>query len=480
MAYKYDVIVVGAGPGGATCGALLAKWGLKTLLLDKNERVGGKVMGLPVKGFQGEMGPVFGVGATGGAWFEAFSQLGIESKLNVIVKSTGTMYRRRGGEWEIPGMPDPLGTDAKEREIAQRVLSDMSALTPEQLDDLDNVSVLQFLKRYGDVPSPLYGYFATMCNGLITSLIETVAMSEFVRVQRSLGTQGPSGYPKGGYGRMVEDMVEVLKASGGEVRTRAKIESIIVDNDRVTGVITKDRAFKAPIVVSNAGMHPTVFKLVGKEYFDKSYVNYVKDVLPSLGFTSVRYLLSRPVLPHGMYYVMTEDSWLDMERYNKLRAGEILGDLAIYMTIPSNHDPTMAPPGKQMLILGTWCSPDPEAKEIKMLQKRTDELLAEIFPEVVPAIEAKIGYAGPAQVSSLSRDQVLPGLGGEAVGLAVTVGQCGKHKPSAKSPLPGLFYVGHDAGGGSRMGTQQAVDSGMKVAQMVLQYHLERKQAMWP
>lgn len=42
MNNKYDVIVVGAGPGGATCGALLAKRGVRVLLLDKNERVGGK------------------------------------------------------------------------------------------------------------------------------------------------------------------------------------------------------------------------------------------------------------------------------------------------------------------------------------------------------------------------------------------------------------------------------------------------------
>jgi phytoene dehydrogenase-like protein len=36
MSKKYDVIVIGAGPGGATCGALLAKMGLKVLLLEKN------------------------------------------------------------------------------------------------------------------------------------------------------------------------------------------------------------------------------------------------------------------------------------------------------------------------------------------------------------------------------------------------------------------------------------------------------------
>ncbi len=48
------------------------------------------------------------------------------------------------------------------------------------------------------------------------------------------------------------------------------------------------------------------------------------------------------------------------------------------------------------------------------------------------------------------------------MGLAVTVGYCGKNKPSPKSPLPGLFFVGHDAGGGAYTGTNQAVSSGLR------------------
>ncbi|MFW6126346.1 MAG: NAD(P)-binding protein [Chloroflexota bacterium] len=47
----YDVIVVSAGPGGATCAGLLAKAGLRTLLVDKNDRAGGKALTLSSKGF---------------------------------------------------------------------------------------------------------------------------------------------------------------------------------------------------------------------------------------------------------------------------------------------------------------------------------------------------------------------------------------------------------------------------------------------
>ena len=44
MAKKYDVIIIGGGPGGLTCGALLAKWGAKTLLIEQNENTGGKAV----------------------------------------------------------------------------------------------------------------------------------------------------------------------------------------------------------------------------------------------------------------------------------------------------------------------------------------------------------------------------------------------------------------------------------------------------
>ena len=38
---KYDVVVIGSGLGGSTVAALLASFGKKTLLLEKNPRLGG-------------------------------------------------------------------------------------------------------------------------------------------------------------------------------------------------------------------------------------------------------------------------------------------------------------------------------------------------------------------------------------------------------------------------------------------------------
>jgi protoporphyrinogen oxidase len=90
---KYDVIVVGAGPGGVTCAALLAKKGLHVLVLDKNERVGGKQMTVSLKGYKGERWPTGGLPVKGGAWLEAFRALGIEPKFQAGVKNMSMLYQ---------------------------------------------------------------------------------------------------------------------------------------------------------------------------------------------------------------------------------------------------------------------------------------------------------------------------------------------------------------------------------------------------
>ncbi len=60
-----------------------------------------------------------------------------------------------------------------------------------------------------------------------------------------------------------------MKALGGEIKTKTKVQKIKVSNGRVTGVTTDQDTFDAPIVISDAGIQPTVLKLVGEKEFDQ-------------------------------------------------------------------------------------------------------------------------------------------------------------------------------------------------------------------
>jgi len=96
-----------------------------------------------------------------------------------------------------------------------------------------------------------------------------------------------------------------------------------------------------------------------------------------------------------------------------------------------------------------------------------------VFSDLSRHLEAKERYS-VRDVSALTRDRVLAGQGGECIGLAQTVGQGGGRKPSVEAPIEGLFYVGCDAGG-CGVGTQQATESGINVAQAVERHHLGRQ-----
>ena len=52
----YDAIVIGAGCGGISCASLLAKKGMKTLLLEQNDIIGGCCSTFEAEGFHFDTG----------------------------------------------------------------------------------------------------------------------------------------------------------------------------------------------------------------------------------------------------------------------------------------------------------------------------------------------------------------------------------------------------------------------------------------
>ncbi len=52
---------------------------------------------------------------------------------------------------------------------------------------------------------------------------------------------------------------------------------------------------------------------------------------------------------------------MNLQRFLDMRAGKIADEIMFFATVPSNFDPNMAPPGKQCIVSGTICSPDPKA-----------------------------------------------------------------------------------------------------------------------
>ncbi len=480
----YDAIVIGSGPGGTACATLLQKRGVRTLLVEKNGFLGGKMVSVKKDGYAYDLFPHGQVPMRQPAFQTIFEELGVgdEFRPGLLPDDTRDVikicYRRR--DWkdyklvsQAQAMTDPtpffrlweLGPEEQQKTIA--LMTEIATMPDERVDELDNVSMHEFLSCR-DVPYPLYSYMAFHSNASLAEPIDLVAASEQIRILKHIMLQGGGGQYKGGFGLLTDVMIREFERNGGTVLRNTKAQKILIKNGAVVGVKTAKGTFKTPVVVSSAGIQPTALKLVGEQHFDRSYTNYIKGLAPGWGFTSIRYFLRKPVMDVAMYVAYSDDSWWDMARFCRVKEGHIPDEVILFMCNHSFYDDEAAPPGKQVLVSGTICSPNPEAKEIKGLWRRMDEQMVKFFPEIWEATERR-EYAGPREISKLTRDSVLPGQGGECVGLGQIVGQCGKMKPNPAAPVRGLYYAGADAGGAG-MGTHQAACSGMEVARLVGHY----------
>lgn len=478
---RYDVIVIGSGPGGSSCATLLQKRGIQTLLLEKNHLLGGKMVSVEKDGYAYDLFPHGQVPMRGSSFEKVFAELGVSDEFRPALEPDDKRdvikicYRSRDcKEYKLisqhQAMDDPTpfytlwGINEEEQGKVLQFMTELVTMPEDRLDELDNVSMHEFLSGY-DIPYALYSYMALHANASLAEPIDLVAASEQIRILKHIMLQGGGGQYKGGFGMLTKVMLREFERNGGDLIRDNKVTRITVDNGAVTGVTTAKGAFKAPVVVSSAGIQPTVLKLVGEEHFDRGYLNYIKGLAPGWGFTSVRYFLNKPVMDVAMYVVYSDDSWWNMERFLKVKEGHIPDEIILFMCNHSFYDEEAAPPGKQVLVSGTLCSPNPEAGEIGGLWEKMDEQMTKFFPEIWEATERK-EYAGPKEVSHLTRDSVLPGQGGECVGLGQIVGQCGRMKPSSEAPIRGLYFSGADAGG-KGMGTHQAAESGIEVARLV-------------
>ncbi len=481
---NYDVIVVGAGYGGVTAGALLAKAGKRVLLVDKTNQAGGKAQTVRRKGYAYELWPVLSLPADGSRFHELTAELGIEEEAPLIVpegdNAIELKYCDSEGNWRsyigpskqaedplaIDNLESTFGVDADGVEKMMTMMGEIFSLSEDDLDAHDDTGMLPWMQSFG-VPDPVIAYMSAILNLVFVAPVDRIPVSEGVRTMRQLFLGGGGRYHVGGYGRVAEAAAHYIDTHGGTFLPNTRIEEILVEDGRVVGVATSEGEFRAPVVISNAGIQPTILKLVPPGNFEEDYAKRVEQLEPGLGMVGVRYFLDEPVLDTGMIVAFSNDSWWDTERYEAAQLGRWPDVPLIFAAVTTAYDPSLAPEGNQVVLVGILGSPDPRSELNEEAIHRAERVIAEIWPGIPEHTIRREPYTA-AHVSNLARDSVVPGQGGECIGLSQVIGQCGRSKPDARTPLQGLYLVGTDAGGYG-CGTHQAVDSGFNVAAMVLE-----------
>jgi phytoene dehydrogenase-like protein len=474
----FDAIVIGAGMGGASCAAVLAKRGQRVLLLERNAIAGGKAMTVRGGGFAYELWPVVSGPSVGSRFAELLAELDAEGEVELLTPDDVMEFIYRDGDERRhmvgaanPGGGDPLGmvtmlglTDADIAEVL-RMMGDLHGMDEQAMAALEGTTFSAWLDLY-DLPQSVRSWFGVQANIIFVVPIDQLDAAEAIITLQDFAKGAAGRYHSGGYGSVAEVCAQRVAQYGGTVLYGADVEQIIVEGDHAVGVqLTDGRSFRAPVVVSNAGIQPTVLKLAGADHFDGDYVEQVRSLRPSWGIVGHRYVLTEPFFDRGAYFTFDDSNYMTTDRFAALSTGWLPDELSVFAVVPSQYDSSLAPEGSQMVLVGTFCDAGTELDYLPSMLERLDETMERVWPGFHKVVKSRVPY-GTAQVSKVSRDAVVPGQGGECVGLAQIVGQCGTHKPSPRSPLAGLYLVGCDAGGRG-CGTHQAVDSGLNVADLL-------------
>lgn len=477
-----DAVVVGAGYGGAPLAALLAIEGRRVALVEKTPRAGGKTQTLDRRGYRYEMFGAVGIPAVGSRFDELVEVLGIQDRVQFLVpedKVAAIRYKAPDGSWrsqrsalrqtgdaeELTTLQRTFGaTDADMERLATFYLTILS-MTDDEVEALDETGLLGFLRPFG-LPSGLESQILATMNMLFVVPVDRLAASEAVLVLRQVVNGGAGRFHAGGYGQVAEACAALVTESGGSFIRSTRVDEILVEGGQAVGVRTGDRELRSRVVVSNAGIQPTVLRLVGAEHFPQEYVARVRDLEPSWSVAGLRYVLDDRVFDAALTPVFSDQSWLDSSRFAAMEAGEWPDIPLIAVDVASEFDPSLvAVPGHQVANIQVFVSADPESPMAAESVRRARSVVDELWPDLQRHTLWSEPY-GPLQISRMTRDATVPGSGGEAVGVAQIVGQVGRSKPDPETPVRGLYLVGCDAGGRGA-GTHQAVDSAFRVADLV-------------
>jgi phytoene dehydrogenase-like protein len=175
------------------------------------------------------------------------------------------------------------------------------------------------------------------------------------------------GFAKGGMGSVSAAIASAARAAGAEIRTSASVSQVLIQSDRVTGVVLESgEEIKANIVVSGADPRRTFMQLVGEKHLPGEFVESIRRFRFRGSSAKVNLALGElPDFtclpgrgPHLRGAISISPSVEYLERaYDEAKYGEISRRPYMDIVIPSMIDPAMAPPGKHVMSIFVQYAP---------------------------------------------------------------------------------------------------------------------------
>ncbi len=459
---SYDAVVIGAGVGGLICANLLARAGLKVLLIEQHFMVGGYCSTFRRKGYTFDAAthfyPLLGNPSTiTGA---LLADLGVTTQW-VKMDPVDCFHFPDGTRFPVPAAYDAYIARLKSEFRAEAdnidsfftlvrktyligLMHYFRNLPSERIVPYRNLTLRDVLNRHfrdeklkllltGDI-----GHWGSPPSR--TSFV----FDSMLRLSYFLGNY----YPRGGSQVFVDELAQRFEEAGGHILMHSLVRRILVRNRAAWGVEVETGAprnktcaqIAAGIVVSNADLRHTLEHLIGPELIDPDYL---------AGINRLRATHSCFLVHFGLKDIALEELRKAEGYHWSSWDAEDVATEAFKVFLPTAYDPSLAPPGGQIVIVQKLTNINYDA----IADWRAHKTAVEGY--VLRSLERCLrGFSSRVvvQLSASAQTSYRYTLNhhGAMLGWQMSPDQLGEDRPRVSGPLKNLYFVGHwtQPGGG--------------------------------
>jgi len=485
---KTDCIVIGSGIGGMSVAAILAKAGMKVLLLEQHYVFGGYTHTFKRKKYEWDVGlhyigqvhqkdsfirKAFDYISNGGIKWNAlddvYDRVVFGEEEFEFVK--GREAFKANLKKYFPGEKDQISID-QYFELLQEVNQIGSAYYAEKImppiiskffsammqkrllhfSDQTTLSVLQKItvnKKLIGVLTAQYGDYG------ITPAKSSFYMHAMVANHYMEG----AGYPAGGAASLAKNIISVIEKNEGITKKNAKVEQIIIENNIAKGVrLQNGDEFYADHIISNTGILNTFTSLLPPSVIKNHQLEkLLKNIKPSVAHLSLNIgckVSSESLkLPKCNYWIFPPEYDHDKNQnaFNNLEAPLPV----IFASFPSAKNPEWDEQHPNTctieiitLVPYDWFIKWEDKKlgkrgsEYKELKEKLSQKLLNMLVKVLPQLKDKIDYYELS--TPLSTKQFMNHAKGEIYGLEHNPERFRAQLLRPTTPVKNLYLTGQD------------------------------------